>query len=347
MTRVSHLLDDFGMGGVTRALTLFERPELKRIASSDILQVRSNSMLAPKVEADVIVDHMSASWRRLPFLASLRARNRHARIVRVEHSYTRGFELTQVKARGRFRSLLRISAQLADEVVCVSRAQREWLTGEVGLASHRVRTIYPWSGRTELFDIDPQEGETKRPLQLLAYGRYAEVKNFAELIVAMRSFRPEDVRLTLFGDGPQRSLLEALAADLPHVQVFGPQDDPATWLGTCDAVILPSRYEAFGLVATEARMAARPVIVANIDGLPEQARDGGIIADLSSAYEIAQAIRRAKSEPLSKLGRMARCKVRGQHKAILNDWTQLLQQGAGKRRSRAAQMPLRPRKAMV
>ena len=67
--------------------------------------------------------------------------------------------------------------------------------------------------------------------------------------------------------------------------------DKAFAAAACDAVIIPSRYEAFGLVATEARMAARPVIVADIDGLPEQVGAGGCIAPLGTAAEIARAIR--------------------------------------------------------
>ena len=57
MITITHLLDDFGMGGVTRALTLFDHPTLKRIAHSWVTPVQPSRHLAPKLKADLIVDH--------------------------------------------------------------------------------------------------------------------------------------------------------------------------------------------------------------------------------------------------------------------------------------------------
>ncbi|MEO0591468.1 MAG: glycosyltransferase family 4 protein [Pseudomonadota bacterium] len=325
MITIAHLMDDFGMGGVTRALTLFEEPMIKRKARSHVVPVHPNAQLAPRLDADLIVDHAALSWARLPFLISLRARNPKARIVHVEHSYTRAFEQVQVRAKGRFRRLLRICAGLFDTILCVSDAQRNWLFSEVGIALAKLRVIYPWTDRTDLFTVPVAKPRAERPLKLLAYGRYAGVKNFGELVRAMRSFNPSEVELTLFGDGPDRANLEALTADLPHVEVHGPCADPAPYFEACDAVIIPSRFEAFGLVATEARMAARAVIVADVDGLPEQASVGGRIAPMGGAYEIAQVVRWAIKADLPHLGMAARMGVKSQHTTILRRWTQLIE----------------------
>lgn len=324
MIAIAHLLDDFGMGGVTRALTLFDQPTLKRLAQSQVVPVTPSAKLAPKLDAELIVDHMSLSWARLPFLLSLRARNPHARIVHVEHSYTRGFECKMVTSKGRFRTMIRLCALLCDDIICVSEAQRDWMVEEVGVSATKLRVIHPWTDRESLFAIPAARQAESRPVQLLAYGRFAEVKNFASLMRAMRYFSPDEVRLTVFGDGPQREMLQALAADLPHVDVFGPVDDPAKFLELCDAVIVPSHFEAFGLVATEARMAARALIVADVDGLPEQARVGGRIAPMRTAEEIARAIRLATGTNLAKLGLAGRRNVQGQHEQILRQWTHLI-----------------------
>ncbi len=142
----------------------------------------------------------------------------------------------------------------------------------------------------------------------------------------MRSFDPSEVELTLFGDGPDRAELEALAARLPHVDVHGPCSQPGDYLKSCDVVIVPSRYEAFGLVATEARMAARPVIVADVDGLPEQAGMGGRVAPLGIADDIAKAIGWAIKADLPQLGIAARFGVKSQHVQILRCWSQLIEE---------------------
>ena len=213
MITLAHLLDDFGMGGVTRALALFDEPELAGLAQSRVVPISPDARIAPALDADIIVDHMALSWARLAFLASLRARNPKARIIHIEHSYTRSFEAEQVNGSGRFRFMLRLAASLVDQIVCVSKAQRDWLQGPVGVASAKLRVIYPWCGRADLLNLPASAPRGDRALRLLAYGRYAKVKNFAELVTAMRSFEGSEVKLRVFGDGPERSLLKALAAD--------------------------------------------------------------------------------------------------------------------------------------
>ena len=209
MIRITHLLDDFGMGGVTRALSLFDDPRMTREAESRTVRMGRGPAGAVRLDSDLIVIHVPPSWGRLPYLAALRLKNPHARIVQVEHSYTRAFEAEKVSSSGRFRTLLQTAARPVDEVVAVSGAQRRWLA-EAGVSSRKLHTIHPWSGRDDLYqvpDLEPRGG----PLRLLAYGRLAPEKNFAALIEAMRSFRADEVTLTLFGSGPEEERLAELA----------------------------------------------------------------------------------------------------------------------------------------
>ncbi|MBT8388450.1 MAG: glycosyltransferase family 4 protein [Altererythrobacter sp.] len=328
MIKVAHLLDDFAMGGVTRALTLFDEPALAARAQSRVVPVNSDVRLAPCVEADLIVDHMALSWKRLVFLASLRARNPKARIVHVEHSYTASFERAHVKSKARFRAMLKVAATLVDEFICVSNAQKSWLAKAVGIKADKLSMIYSWTDRAELFDIDTVRKHRSQKMRLLAYGRYAPVKNFGALIEAMRHVPPDIVDLTIFGDGPDRDKLEALSADLDNVRVLGPCDTPGTYLEDCDAVIIPSRSEAFGLVATEARMAGRAIIVSNVDGLPEQVGNGGFVATMGNADEISQAILDAAKRDLVQMGIQGRTEVCGQSEEIILRWIRLFERAA-------------------
>ena len=328
MMRIAHLLDDFGMGGVTRALTLFEEPALTRLATSAVVPVKNDALIAPRVQADLIVDHMALSWKRLVFLASLRARNPASRIVHVEHSYTRSFERENIQAVGRFRAMLKLAANLIDEIVCVSNAQADWLAQSVGIPSSKLTVIYPWTDRNELFELPEAGPAFGRPVRLLAYGRYAAVKNFAALIEAMRAVPEITAKLTIFGDGPDRASLEAMAAGLPNVTVLGPCHSPAAHLSDCDAVVIPSRYESFGLVATEARMAARPVLVADVDGLPEQVGSAGLSANMSTPDDILAAITAFTRLDLLSLGIEGRHEVRGQSDEIISRWSHLINRSA-------------------
>nr|WP_298927030.1 glycosyltransferase family 4 protein [uncultured Erythrobacter sp.] len=316
------------MGGVTRALTLFEQPALASIGHSQVVPIDPSARFAPSIRANLIVDHMALSWKRLAFLASLRARNPRARIIHVEHSYTRSFEANQVASHGRFRTMIKLAALMVDQFVCVSHGQREWLADDVGVSKEKLRVIYPWSGRFALDSVPAALPREDRPLRLLAYGRFAEIKNFAELIIAMRSFSTDQVELTLFGDGPDREWLSKLAAPLSHVQFDGPTDDIGKYLAACDAVIVPSRNEAFGLVATEARLAGRAIIVADVDGLPEQVGSAGLAASMIGAKDIDAAIRWALHAPLADMGAAGRVEVASQHDEIVARWLEQFEKSA-------------------
>jgi glycosyltransferase involved in cell wall biosynthesis len=70
-------------------------------------------------------------------------------------------------------------------------------------------------------------------------------------------------------------------------------EDVAGFLAGVDVVAVPSRWEAYGMVANEAREAGRPVLVAPVDGLPEQVMGGGgLVVDLPTMARCALRWRR-------------------------------------------------------
>ncbi|MXP10399.1 glycosyltransferase family 4 protein [Pseudoblastomonas halimionae] len=319
MIDVVHLLDDFAFGGVTRALTVFDHPDLTEHARSRTVAI-GKDRLAESFDADLLVTHVPPCWSRLGFLLSLRLRNRDARLVHVEHSYTEGFVREGVPSPGRFTALLRLAYSLYDEIVCVSHAQRDWLAGDIGIPEAKLRVIHPWCGREDLFSLRSISSDYERPLSLVAYGRFAKEKNFVQLIEAVRMFPPAEIELQLIGDGPEMAAMREAAAGAPNIVFRGRIDDPTQFLGDCDAVVVPSRYEAFGLVATEARMAARPILVADVDGLPEQVGEGGLVRPMRTPDEIATAIGDVRTSPFGEMGLSGRRAVVGQAREILAGW---------------------------
>ncbi|MBN8413405.1 glycosyltransferase family 4 protein [Halomonas litopenaei] len=322
--RVIHLLDDVAPGGVMQALAIYDHPGLTDLQTSRVVQVMPDRPWAPRLEADVILTHFPPRWRALPFLAVLRARNPQARLIHVEHSYTGAWEAHCVPHRRRFRTMLRQAYRLFDDVVAVSHGQREWLEQAVGISRHRLRVISPWSDVPDLATIAPSDGACRRPLVVGAYGRFAEQKGFDRLIEAFRELDPQRYTLRLGGFGPQEAALRAAAADLPHVCFVGAVSDRAAFLAQCDVIAVPSRWEAFGLVATEARQAARALLVANVDGLPEQLGEAGVRVDFSSPYGLRDSLAALDEGSLTELGRKARASVVGLTEARLEAWRHLL-----------------------
>jgi hypothetical protein len=91
MPQVLHLIDDTGLGGVTRVLA-DHLPRLAGRFSHQVLTVGANWRLPPRISADIVVVHFTLSWAKLPFLLALRLRAPRARLVLVEHSYTASYD---------------------------------------------------------------------------------------------------------------------------------------------------------------------------------------------------------------------------------------------------------------
>ena len=321
MIRVANLIDDPNVGGVTRAVSDTLRHLGAGIAGRIVL-VRTAWRLAPRVAADVIVIDFTVSWAKLLFLLVLRL-TAAAPIVIVEHSYTEAYEQRCVRRRWRFRLMLRLAYRLADRVVAVSEGQAAWLAAAGLVAPHRLVAIPQALDLSALASI-PDAPARAGPLRLGAYGRYAEQKGFDVLVAAMREVPPEIATLTLAGYGPDEAALRAAAEGLAHVGVGGPIDGPAGFLAGVDVVVVPSRWEAYGLVGQEARAAGRPVIACAVDGLVEQVPySRGLLVPADDAAALAAAIRRIAAMDRAPMAAAARASVEGAFEGKLAAWRDL------------------------
>jgi len=99
----------------------------------------------------------------------------------------------------------------------------------------------------------------------------------------------------IIGAGPQRAALENLARDLrieDKVTFVGLCENPAELMIALDVGVIPSRREAFGIVAVEFMRMRVPVIAANVGGLPELIEHGktGMLLEDIEPETIAKAV---------------------------------------------------------
>lgn len=288
--RVVHIIDDAGFGGVVRYIDTLKEA-LGDAVQHDRLVIDTDSLRLPRIDGDVVVLHATMAWRKVPFLLALRLATRGRMLILVEHSYTEAYERLKVGNVARFRSLLRFCYARADRVVAVSYGQAAWMRQARLLPATRMVVIPSFTDVAGLRQIALPNGGA-RPLKLGAFGRYAEQKGFDVLIEAMRQVPAELATLELRGLGPDADALKARAAGLDHVQVGDAVTDVAAFLSGVDVVVVPSRWEAFGQVALEARAAGRPVVASAVDGLVEQIEaDAGLLVPPNDPAMLAQAIR--------------------------------------------------------
>ncbi len=75
-----------------------------------------------------------------------------------------------------------------------------------------------------------------------------------------------------------------------------------------EVLVVPSRWEGFGLIALEAMRAGLPVIASRVGGLPEVVKDGvtGVLVAPESPMELAEAILRLDQESCKTMGAAGR-----------------------------------------
>jgi glycosyltransferase involved in cell wall biosynthesis len=113
-----------------------------------------------------------------------------------------------------------------------------------------------------------------------------------------------NVMLLVVGDGPDKEKLKNKAKELGiknHIIWMGRMDhEEVIKLYTImDVVVIPSRFEGFGLSAAEAMAAGVPVIASAVDGLMEIIEDGktGYLVPVNNSGELAQALIKLLNNP--------------------------------------------------
>lgn len=122
--------------------------------------------------------------------------------------------------------------------------------------------------------------QTPRTNRIVAVGRMMPTKGFDVLLRACAA--GNRMLLTLVGDGPELEGLKRLKDELGlngEVRFAGNQerDETLREISSADFVVIPSRMEAFGMVALEAMSRGKPVVATNVGGLPEFLSDADAI----------------------------------------------------------------------
>jgi len=160
---------------------------------------------------------------------------------------------------------------------------------------------------------------------ITAVGRFTSQKGFDDLIRAYPAIRRSipASRLLLIGDGYMRGELESLAerVQVKEKTTFAGFVSDAELVGalrSSDVVVVPSRFEPFGIIALEAMASGVPVVVSRVGGLAEIVEDtvDGLEVEPDSPSSIAEATVRV----LSDRELATRLAQKGREKAKVYSW---------------------------
>lgn len=224
----------------------------------------------------------------------------------------------------RLRAMRRAAGAL-DAAACVSEAARAQYVECLGAPRARTRVV-PNGVDVSRFEGPFDRGAARGSLGLApddlvvaALGRLRPEKGYDTALRAMVEVTKAEprARLVIIGDGPERARLERLARRLglgDRAAFAGQRDDVPRLLVAADCMVVPSRFEGFGLAAAEGMAAGLPVIASNVYALPELIEDGesGLLCPPDDPAALARAVLRVlrDRELARRLGDRARQRVR-------------------------------------
>ncbi len=164
---------------------------------------------------------------------------------------------------------------------------------------HNRFTVIPNTVDTLLFNAAPPISKGQGIIKkILVVGLLHDNKGYPVLFEAVRILtqRRSDFIVDVVGDGEGRERYKQRVADLGiidfiHFRGAQPKEIVSRYMKECDFFLLPSLFETFGVVFTEALASGKPVIASDIDG-PNEIIDSsnGIRVKPGDAAALAEAI---------------------------------------------------------
>ena len=331
--KILHVIETLGRGGAERLLVML-LPELARHGHDVAVAVcRGPYDLQPELEAagvQVLRLPHRAKWNLLAGASDIAKAMPGAAIIHA-HLYfpavmtalARRLGLTRARTVVTFHNLayaganrdgwkLRLRKALARTLY--RRGISRKLAVSQAVADHyvlalRIEGIEVLHNPIDLESIRSVECPTSSDdprLHIVLPGRLAPEKGHRDLLDAMADPRlaRRPFRLTFAGHGKLQANLEARAEKLNiPLSVTGNLDHPRFLqvLATADIVVVPSRYEGFGLTALEAMALSKPVIATTAGGLPEVLGKTGLLVPVGDAAALAGALADLMDSPSSRM----------------------------------------------
>lgn len=231
-------------------------------------------------------------------------RKHGVRVIYCPHGWAFGMEISTATKRA-YALIERVMARRTNLILCNSQAEFD-LARAAGLPADKMRVVrngIAWAPA-------PKRKRRSGPIRLGFIGRHDRQKGLDILLDTLCRFPLSKLRFDVIGDrvlgrdggnGAPPPANMTFHGWLPRAQTLQLFD-------TIDALVMPSRWDAAPIVATEAMRAGVPVIASNRGGLPEivQHNVGGYVFDLDDRDALGTLLERLDRAELVKLGASAR-----------------------------------------
>ena len=315
-THIGHVVSDLSLASVVGSLEVLSRSPLRNEHQMQVLT--RDELLARPRPWNAVVVHDPCTFSEIPSLATM---TRRWHTILVDHHNSESFEEHNVRFRRLHHWMLKWCYGLVDEVVAVSEAQGRWMLEERLVERSRLQVLppavppYDFEAVSESYHRHPQ-------LSLGIFGHSGQEAAVDDVVRLLREKQSLDCRFYLTSQGPLPEALHEAAASDSRFRVIGDGTDLTAFFEHCDAVICPSLWDPEGFECLEARAAGRPVLVPDVDALPEQAIDCGLV--FHDLRELSEALEHLGDMDLTRWSQKARAGFLTSVQTSLGRWSALL-----------------------
>lgn len=167
--------------------------------------------------------------------------------------------------------LTRLSFSLFDKIITNSQFLKEVIQKNYGVASKKIVVIH---NAIEIGSLPRRQLAKKKDFLALSFGRLVSWKKYDEIIEAIARINKRGkikVKLTIFGDGPERENLKKLGKGFLKLLPSKSHREALEYLRRADVYVLNSLYEGSPNQVIEAFSVGTPVVATDIPGTNEAA----------------------------------------------------------------------------
>ncbi|MBJ2064033.1 glycosyltransferase family 4 protein [Serratia odorifera] len=251
----------------TEKLTLFSRSG--RNIKSFISLARQYIALVKREKPDVIHIHSTFAGVICRVLTPVVRLSYKPKIIYCPHAFSFLMDTSTMKKRV-YTAIERLLQKQTDVIVCTSEYEKAAALN-VGVKAHNMVVVYngveaPTTGANS-GDPYPQD-----KTNILFVGRFDYQKGF-DLVLKIADRLNDNFRITVVGGN-----VHATEAPQQHPRIdykgWLSSTEIASYFSHADVLLMPSRWESFGLVAVEAESYGLPVVASRCSSLPEVVDEG-------------------------------------------------------------------------
>ncbi|MGH1298729.1 glycosyltransferase family 4 protein [Bacillus pretiosus] len=239
--------------------------------------------------------HVHSTFAGFFVRAPLLLQKKRYKVVYCAHGWAFCMETSNLKKKV-YEIIERVLAVRTDKIINISSSEHEEALSR-GLPYEKCELIHNGISK-ELHEGGIDYSVDTSKINLLFVGRFDQQKGLDILLKFFGSYQNHNIKLHIIGE----SILNNAEVEVPsNVVSIGwiNHEHIDSYYKLFDAIIIPSRWEGFGLVAIEAMKNKKAIIVSNRGALPELATtSNGYVFDLNNLDTLKELLDKLSREEL-------------------------------------------------